>query len=124
MPTLVAAVSSISVALSGRKMVHVFTPRLCGNLVPLPDTSGVGYLSGSAPDGLVTVEGVPSSAEIRLLWRPASGTFSDGVLVAKTVAAVDGTWTFTGLNTSMRFDVVARKAGFNDVIVSNVQPTV
>jgi hypothetical protein len=45
-------------------------------------------------------------------------------LVAKTQSAPDGTWRVDGLNPNLRYDVVGRKDGFNDVIVSNVQPVV
>lgn len=97
-------------------------------VIPLLDTllpmGGAGYLSGEFPGGTTTVEGVPTQAEVRVLWRGPAGHPSDGVLVAKTQSAPDGTWRVGGLNPNLRYDVVGRKDGFNDVIASNVQPVV
>ena len=92
--------------------------------MPARVPSGTGYLSGEFPGGTTTVEGVPTQAEVRVLWRGPAGHPSDGVLVAKTQSAPDGTWRVEGLNPNLRYDVVGRKDGFNDVIVSNVQPVV
>lgn len=85
---------------------------------------GTGYLAGELPGGATMVEGVPTQAEVRVLWRGPAGHPSDGVLVAKTQSAPDGTWRVDGLNPNLRYDVVGRKDGFNDVIVSNVHPVV
>ncbi len=86
--------------------------------------AGQGYLAGEFPDGITTVEGVPTAAEVRVLWRgPADAQF-DGVVVARTVSAPDGTWRVDGLNPALRFDVVGRLAGRNDVIMANVAPEV
>ena len=92
--------------------------------MPARIPSGAGYLSGEFPSGTTTVEGVPTQAEVRVLWRGPAGHPADGVLVAKTQSAPDGTWRVDGLNPDLRYDVVGRKGGFNDVIVSNVQPVV
>lgn len=83
---------------------------------------GTGYLAGEFPGGTTTVEGAPVSAEVRALWRDPSGTNADGAVVAKTQSAPDGTWILTGLNPALKYDVVGRKDGFNDVIVSGVTP--
>lgn len=84
---------------------------------------GAGYLSGEYPGGTTTVEGVPTEADVRVLYRnPASAV--DGVVLARATSAAAGTWQITGLNPDLRYDVVGRKDGFNDVIVSNVQPVV
>lgn len=88
---------------------------------PLP---GNGYLSGEFPGGITAVDAVPTSATVRILYRPTSGTPGDGVLVAETQSAPDGTWRVDGLNPALRYDVVGRKAGLKDVIMSNVQPKV
>ena len=92
--------------------------------MPARVPSGTGYLSGEFPGGTTTVEGAPTQAEVRVLWRGPAGHPSHGVLVAKTHSAPDGTWLVVGLNPTLRYDVVGRKDGFNDVIVSNVQPVV
>lgn len=81
---------------------------------------GTGYLAGDYPVGTTKVEGVPSVVEIRVLWRGYGD--DDGCLVAKTMSDHTGTWRVGNLNTSLRYDVVARKDGFNDLIMSNVTP--
>lgn len=83
---------------------------------------GSGYLAGEYPGGTTTVDGVPQSAEIRVLWRDPNNSYMDGVVVARTVSAADGTWRVLGLNPNLRYDVVGRKDGHNDVIAANVQP--
>lgn len=85
---------------------------------------GNGYLAGEFPDGITTVEGAPVSATVRILYRPAAGALGDGVVVAEVQSAPDGTWRVDGLNPTLRYDVVGRKAGLKDVIMSNVQPKV
>ena len=87
-------------------------------------TAGTGFLAGEFPRGITTLEGAPTQAEVRVLWRGPAGHPSDGVLVAKAQSASDGTWRVDGLSPDLRYDVVGRKDGFNDVIVSNVQPVV
>ena len=90
---------------------------------PLPPP-GNGYLAGEFPGGITTVDAVPVSATVRVLYRPASGTPGDGLLIAEVESAPDGTWRVDGLNPALRYDVVGRKAGLKDVIMSNVQPKV
>lgn len=103
--------------LSARVSSAAFNPRGA----PEP---GSGYLSGSFPGGITTVDSVPTSASVRILYRPNSGEPGDGVLVAEVQSAPDGTWRVDGLNPALRYDVVGRKAGLKDVIMSNVQPKV
>ena len=86
--------------------------------------TGAGYLAGDFPSGITTVDGVPASAEVRALLRTESGKAGDGVVVAVVQSAADGTWRVDGLDPSQRYDVVGRKPGFNDVIVTNVSPSV
>ncbi|MFG5779864.1 hypothetical protein ACFIQF_22620 [Comamonas sp. J-3] len=86
--------------------------------------AGNGYLGGNYPDGITTEDAVPVSAEIRILWRGTAGSIFDGIVVARTTSAPDGTWRVSGLNPALRYDVVGRKSGYNDVIASNVQPVV
>lgn len=86
--------------------------------------SGVGYLAGQFPDGITTVEGVPVNATVRVLLRTVAGHPGDGSLVAEVESAPDGTWRVDGLPTGFKYDVVGRKAGFNDVIMADISPTV
>ena len=92
--------------------------------VPRPNVKGNGYLAGEFPGGTTTVDGVPSSATVRVLYRPSGGRPGDGYVVAETASAPDGTWRVDGLNHSLRYDVVGRKEGFNDVIMSNITPAI
>lgn len=85
---------------------------------------GNGYLAGEFPDGITTVGGAPVAATVRVLYRPEAGEPGDGVVVAEVQSDPDGTWRVDGLNTALKYDVVGRKSGFNDVIMSNVQPKV
>lgn len=97
---------------------HQLVPRL------RPNVSGNGYLGGSFPSGITTVDGTPVPATIRIHLRPEEGAQGDGILIAQTTSAHDGTWRVDGLNPALRYDVVGRKAGLKDVIMSNVQPKV
>lgn len=83
--------------------------------------TGTGHLAGTYPLGITSVQGVPGPATIRVHIR-AEGSPGDGRLVAQTTSAVDGTWYIGGLNTSLKYDVICRRAGFNDMILSNVSP--
>ena len=87
-----------------------------------PVFSGYGFLAGSFPDGVTSVEGVPTPAEIRVLYRPLGDSEIDGYLVAKTVSSPDGTWIIQGLNHNLKYDVICRHEGYNDMILSNVSP--
>ena len=87
-----------------------------------PVFSGYGFLAGSFPDGVTSVEGVPTPAEIRVLYRPDAESEIDGYLVAKTISNPDGTWLIEGLNPDLKYDVICRHEGYNDMILSNVSP--
>ena len=81
---------------------------------------GPGFLAGEYPDGIVTVEGVPAEADLRVLLR--SDDMLDGLVVARARSKPDGTYLIPGLNPALEFDLVARKEGRNDVIASRVKP--
>lgn len=85
---------------------------------------GSGFLAGSFPGGATTVDGAPVSATVRVIYRPKSGEAGDSYLVKEISSAPDGTWVVQGLNPELKFDVVGRLAGFNDVIVADVRPKV
>lgn len=86
-------------------------------------SKGNGYLAGEFPGGTTTVEGAPVSATVRVLLRTESGHAGDGAVVAEVQSAPDGTWRVDGLPTGLKYDVVGRKNGHNDVIMANVTPT-
>ncbi len=79
--------------------------------------SGNGYIAGTSP-GLLTVNGSPAGREILLLDRLSH------VLIASTFSHADGTYLFSNLDPTRKYDVIARDyAGvYNDVIRANVTP--
>lgn len=79
--------------------------------------TGDGYLAGEYPGGTTTVEGAPVSATVLVYQRDS------GQLIAQTESSQSGEWIVTGVDISKAHDIVGRKEGFNDVIVSNVMPT-
>lgn len=84
--------------------------------------NGQGYFAGTFPDGITTIDGVPVSANIRVLLRTTVNGYGDGVVVAKTKSAQNGTWRINNVPLGLKYDIVARYAGENDVIMSNVSP--
>lgn len=79
-----------------------------------------GEMSGdpAVPDGLLTVNGVPTSREIEVRDRKTRRVVS----VRRSNA--DGTYRFPGLNPALQYDVIARDfAGdYEDVIAGAVRP--
>lgn len=100
----------------------VFKKRKAAMTKPVKNFHGVGYFGGDYPDGVIKIDGVPGVAEVRVIWRGA-GWF-DGFVVATTQSSPAGTWRVSGLNPNLKYDVVVRKDGFNDQIMSNVSPVV
>lgn len=86
-------------------------------------SKGNGYLAGEFPGGTTTVEGAPVSATVRVLLRTESGHAGDGAVVAEVQSAPDGTWIVPDVPVNRLYDVVGRKAGFNDIVVAGVTPT-
>lgn len=86
--------------------------------------SGNGYFSSTLPEFIVTEEGMPISAEIRIHIHGSSLDALDGRLVAKTRSNATGQWYVGGLNPIFRYDVVCRLDGYNDLVYSNVQPKI
>lgn len=93
-------------------------------LAPSPHKmrTGNGFLAGTFPDGITSVDGVPTSAEVRVLLHKPSGEVGDGIVVAVTQSSAAGEWHIGGLSTGATYDVVCRRDGFNDLIWSNVAP--
>lgn len=85
---------------------------------------GQGYFSSSFPNFIVSVEGVPSIGEVRVLQHSTSIIESDGVLVAKTMSDITGQWRIYGLDPETTYDVVCRVDGYNDMIFANVKPKI
>lgn len=81
---------------------------------------GNGKLAGTFPDGITSVDGEPTSATVRVLWR--TDRMGDGTLVAEVKSDADGTWVVEGLDPTQKYDVIGRKNGYNDVIMANVSP--
>lgn len=81
--------------------------------------AGLGYLSGSTPDGLVTLGGTPGQADIYVLVR------STLVLVRATVSnEVTGEWTIHGVDSTVAHTVIARDPTqtYKDMIEGYVMP--
>jgi hypothetical protein len=99
-----------------------------GRLVPVHAAYGfVGKhgnatLSGTFPDGITSVEGLPTPAEVRVYLRAPEAEEIDGLFMTRRTSAGDGTWEIGGLRDDQRFDVVGRKDDERDVIVSDVTP--
>ncbi|MBO1249370.1 hypothetical protein J1777_05895 [Comamonas denitrificans] len=89
----------------------------------LPDFTGPGFFAGEAPDGLTTVAGTPTSAQVRVYWRDPADPQAPDVLVASTQSAADGTWQIAGLNPALRYVVRAQKSQFDDVTVVGAMPS-
>lgn len=90
---------------------------------PLPRTAGGGFLAGSFPDGLTTVEGVPVAAEIIVRLRTETpGAPGDGCMVAHTFSSPSGEWLVPNLSTAKRYDVFARLVGECDALQSDITP--
>lgn len=84
-------------------------------------------LSWAPPAGSAILSGklsgpVPLNATVRILYRPEAGTIGDGVLVAMVPVDATGSWQVSGLKADLKYDVVARREGYNDVITANVSP--
>lgn len=86
-----------------------------------PTFTGPGFFAGEAPDGLTTVAGIPTSAQVRIYWRDPDG--GEDVLVASTQSASDGTWRITNLNPELSYVVRAQKTNYDDVTVVGAQPS-
>lgn len=108
-----------AVRLSSPRAIPLHSEKRFGVNYPDP---GTGFLAGEFPDGITTVEGAPTSATVRALYRPERGGPADGMAVAEVQSAADGTWVIEGLNPDLKYDVVVRKEGYNDVMVANVSP--
>lgn len=89
----------------------------------LPDFTGPGFFAGEAPDGLTTIAGTPTSAQVRVYWRDSADPDSPDVLVDSTQSAADGTWQIAGLNPALRYVVRAQKSQFDDVTVVGAAPS-
>ena len=89
----------------------------------LPDFTGPGFFAGEAPDGLTTIAGTPTSAQVRVYWRDPSDPQAPDALVASTQSAADGTWQIAGLNPALRYVVRAQKSQFDDVTVVGAVPS-
>ena len=85
---------------------------------------GNGYLAGSYPEGITSIEGAPTTARVRIHLRAGEGAPGDGMLIAEVESAADGSWRVEGLDPNLSFDIIGRKEGFNDVIVANVRPSI
>lgn len=89
---------------------------------PKPVFHGDGFLAGTFPDGITSVEGVPTSARVRVYWRSETNPPHpmDGVLLGETTSAHDGTWVIEGVNAGLAYTVQAELAGHRNAIAQGV----
>lgn len=93
----------------------------------LPAALAIQARRGKPPTGSAILSGklsgpIPLNATIRILYRPEAGALGDGVLVAMVPVDATGSWQVSGLKADLKYDVVARREGYNDVITANVSP--
>ena len=94
------------------------------HVLPRFTLSGIGYFKSTFPEHITSVDGVPVSAEVRVLLRNHPNKDYDMLVVAKAQSANDGTWEVRGLNPNFKYDVIARYTGYNDLIMSDLTPKV
>lgn len=94
------------------------------HILPRFTLSGIGYFKSTFPEHITSVDGVPVSADVRVLLRNHPNKDYDMLVVAKTQSANDGTWEVRGLNPNFKYDVIARYTGYNDLIMSDLTPKV
>ena len=94
------------------------------HVMPRFRLGGVGYFKSTFPEHITSVDGVPVSAEVRVLLRNHPNKDYDMLVVAKVQSANDGMWEVRGLNPNFKYDVIARYTGYNDLIMSDLTPKV
>ena len=94
------------------------------HILPRFTLSGIGYFKSTFPEHITSVDGVPVSAEVRVLLRNHPNKDYDMLVVAKVQSANDGMWEVRGLNPNFKYDVIARYTGYNDLIMSDLTPKV
>lgn len=82
---------------------------------------GYAYLAGDYPTGIVKVDGVPGEADLKAVVRSDDPQL-DGLVVGRTTSQHTGDWRIEGLNPKLRYDVIARHDGYNDVIATDIKP--
>ena len=120
----------VGTAVEGTMTIYYVEPIVDDTLIPyhpqydkVTIPNGLGYFSSQFPEYITNVDGVPVSAVVRVLVRH-DDPMLDGILVAQTTSAQDGTWRIGNLSTEYKYDVVSRLDGYNDLIYANVSPLV
>lgn len=82
--------------------------------------SGNGYIAGTLPIGLVTINGAPGGRAVEVRNRITRG------VVAVIFSKADGTYLIDNIDPYQLYDVIGRdwSATYNDVIISRVSPRV
>lgn len=80
--------------------------------------AGRGFIAGTAPNGLATINDAPASVEIDLFDRATRQW------LRRTWSRQDGTYRFNGLATSLHLNLTGRDPSrtWQDVIVGDIQP--
>lgn len=91
---------------------------IIGVVVQAPRGASIGYIAGTSPDGLLTVNSAPASRTIDLFERLTR------LWVRQTRSRANGVYQFDGLPIATVYDVIGRDDAevYNDAIVSRVTP--
>lgn len=87
----------------------------------IPNTKGLGYLSGNFPLNLINESTNPDYAVVRAVVSggdPLVHTITAGT----TTVLPNGHWVIDNLNKDLVYDVIAEIPGYNGIIISNVSP--
>lgn len=92
-------------------------------LIPIlfsTDPSSLGWIGGTAPNGLVTLNGTPGRAELIVMPRSSLAVFA-----TTRSNELDGTYQLDGLTMGVEYTVVARDPTrtWKDMIEGAVLPT-
>lgn len=85
--------------------------------------TGNGWLESNFPENITNIDGTPVSAVVRVIIRSDNKQI-DGRVVASVKSGQDGMWRVDGLHPNLKYDVVSRLGGYNDIIYSNITPMI
>lgn len=92
---------------------------LVGGAKPVwsPDYSGQGYLAGTLPSAIVTVNGIPSPRPLECRHRKSRLT------ITVVMSNPDGSFRINGMDPLQEYEILARDTGliYNDVVISRVK---
>lgn len=103
----------------------LFGPRVCSPYGFLRnDGSSGGYLAGSSPDGLVTVNAAPAEASVQVSVRYPGDYQLDGLVVTTVRSNGSGEWEVGPLFAGAKYTVVGFYPDYRPVAHSPITPAV